>query len=323
MQAQHFHSRTLPRVNRHRSSRGSAPRAAFTLVELLVVIAVVTILAGLITAAAFNATRTARVASVKSEISNLEKAITDFKLRYGVDVPSFIRLHEDGSNWSNTDTETRRSRAIIQRIWPRFSFGADVDINGDGDDTDVINLNGTECLVFFLGGVCNTYTSLGADAGTELVTGTVSNTGTPEGWIPLGFSANPVNPFDRAGTTRVQPFIEFDNIRFIRTSSGMPGYRDPIPNQQTPYAYGSAVSSARGAGYQAGDFATGTTSSLTTGYTKPSGEPHKPRSFQIISPGYDFTFGTGGVYDGQSIIDPTRANERDNISNFSNGEFGG
>ena len=108
----------------------------------------------------------------------------------------------------------------------------------------------------------------------------------------------------------------------------MPGYRDPIPNQQTPYAYGSAVSSARGAGYQAGDFATGTTSSLGIVYTTPSGQPHKPRSFQIISPGYDFTFrGPGGSpgtdYDGQSIIDPTRANERDNISNFSNGEFGG
>lgn len=72
---------SLPPHRRH--SRPRPPRAAFTLVELLVVIGIVAVLAALVTPAVMNARRTARIASIKLEIEMLDKALVNYKNEYG------------------------------------------------------------------------------------------------------------------------------------------------------------------------------------------------------------------------------------------------
>lgn len=65
-------------------------RNAFTLVELLVVITIIAILAGLITGAAINALRTAKQARITIEIQQLSSAIEHFNNEYGAYPPNLI-----------------------------------------------------------------------------------------------------------------------------------------------------------------------------------------------------------------------------------------
>ncbi|MFN9972664.1 MAG: hypothetical protein ACK58T_22515, partial [Phycisphaerae bacterium] len=53
-------------------------------------------------------------------------------------------------------------------------------------------------------------------------------------------------------------------------------------------------------------------------YTKAGGLPHRPNSYQLISPGLDGLYGAGGVYNTSSDVD-ARTAERDNITNFAGG----
>src|SRR5690606_31137722 len=150
-------------------------------------------------------------------------------------------------------------------------------------------------------------------------------------WIPLGFSKNPRDPFERSGGTRVGPMTEFDASRFIdlfgnsaspTTPDGMPELLDPLPSQSRPYVYASSYD---GKGYDAADlFGTGMTSVYLQklGASPPVGNvPWNKTSFQIISPGIDTEYGTGGLFEVNDsyILPADRANERDNVTNFSGG----
>ena len=63
-------------------------RSAFTLTELLIVIAIIAVLAGLIAAAAINALRKGRETRVSLEIKNMSTAIENFKNDYGAYPPN-------------------------------------------------------------------------------------------------------------------------------------------------------------------------------------------------------------------------------------------
>jgi prepilin-type N-terminal cleavage/methylation domain-containing protein len=321
------HCPVAPRRSHRPSSishRPAAPRRAFTLIELLIVLAIIGILAGLLLGGVFGVFTTARATQVTAEISSLEKAIVDFKQRFGVEPPSYFVFYENG-------------------------IGT-VDVNNNGNMTDVVRLQSTEALVFFLGG-----------------SGVLDTMRTINERQPLGFSTNPVNPFALGGQ-RVGPFHEFDLSRFCDIDQdGMPEYLDPIPGQLLPYLY---FSSYEGAGYRPfglngtpdpagmaqvddeilrqGSGASGTDVIqglyLTNDGSWPmvGGRPGEtlmdtqyinPKSFQIISPGQDFRFGVGGTYirgKGLAVFSGTdtyrttevRQPEFDNITNFSSGLIG-
>ena len=65
------------------------PRRGFTLIEMLSVVVIIGILAGLITAAAIAARNRARRARIKIEISQLEQALGHYKAKYGSYPPDF------------------------------------------------------------------------------------------------------------------------------------------------------------------------------------------------------------------------------------------
>jgi len=293
------------------------------MIELMIVIIIIAILAALILPAINNVRRTARVAQVTTEIKNLEKAIADFKLKYGVEPPSSFVLYETSSNWSSSsDALTRNSINFIQQAWPDFSFNYGAyDFNNNGSAMDILILRGHECLVFFLGGP-----------------GMLDSTSP----APLGFSTNPTTPF-ASGGTRIGPFFEFDIARIRDTDSpanGIPEYLDPLPGQTAPYLY---LSSYGGRGYQPFGFdgtqgtiddevpsSSGMLSAYIQSFTGPTGSKRpvywNNKSFQLISPGYDTAYGTGGCYRENVFYDNTNGTtqrsapeENDNITNFSGG----
>jgi prepilin-type N-terminal cleavage/methylation domain-containing protein len=335
-----------------RSRRPARPRrapAAFTLLELLIAIAIIGILASLILTVAGSAQTKARNTQVSVDIQDLSKGIAAFKQRFSVEPPSRIVLYEQAGGWQNDP----RSMGIIRQIWPSFDFtyaaeNGQIDINGDGAftgdgfttgyaTTGAITLTGSECLVFFLGGVPSTLNPYAF------------------GGAPAGFSTNPADPFGVqmiptntpprtvVGTNR-ERFTEFDASRLILlkppvTPAGQPrtmnGYLDTLPGQQIPYLY---LSSYGGQGYDvANELPAGPAGSQTftdvyrqgpNGFTTSSPSPAwNANSFQIISPGYDQAYGVGGQYDqstaGTLLINTSggtqRAPERDNITNFSSG----
>lgn len=294
-----------------------ARRRGFTLIELLMVIAILSILIALLMRATMGAMVAARIQQVRTEITALDTAIKSFKQEFGMEPPSNITLCEVAANWSANP----QSQAIIGRIWPQFDFTLARDLNGDGDSTDApITLNGSECLVLFLGGVL--------DSNGE----------------PIGFARTPANPWTATGTNRLGPFYQFAKDRLIpgqRNSSNVAFtylYADAITGTQSPYLY---ASSNEGQGYNeaaalphtALDFpantltyyyrkGTDTNDPSVSAFTSPFWNNN---GYQIISAGFDRRFGVGGPYQKgtMSIFTGTTAQarefERDNITNFSDG----
>ncbi|QDT45109.1 hypothetical protein Pan241w_52270 [Gimesia alba] len=298
-------------------------RRAFTLVELMIVIVIILILLGLLIPAIGAVRLRAQQANVRAEIANFETAITAFKQDFGIDPPSGIVLYESG-----TATWDQSSKGFIRQLWPQFDFSLNKDINGDGDVVDTITLNAGECLVFFLGGVFEQ---------------------TPDGTYRVyGFSKNPAQPFLNPGhtsadpgysaaysasnTSRQGPYFEFDSSRFVDTDSDTAlEYIDSFPGQQLPYIY---LSSYEGRGYRTADLPAtlGFRSVYREGnsaHGSTPGVPFKAKSYQIISPGADFQYGTGGNYDPDKNFPgpqlPTYTDDRtveaDNITNFVSGSL--
>lgn len=281
-------------------------RTGFTLIELMVVVVLIGILMGLLLSAVFSGTSAARNAQVVTEISNIETSLGVFQTSMGLIPPSTVILSETGQNWPSSSIGT------IRRMFPQFNFNLQRDINGDGDRTDLLVLTSSECLVFFLGGV-------------------------PMNGKPVGFSKNPANPLSRpqsSEASREGPFFVFDPGRLTDIDNdGMFEFRDPLPSQSLPYIY---ISANQGRGYNQ-NIEPGINSTIPLELldpANPQGAPYmqtvymqsansawNSKTFQIISPGGDATFGPGGLFapDNAGQFSGPRLAEKDNITNFHQG----
>ncbi len=337
---------------RDNGQRTTNRRSAFSLIELVVVILVIAILSSLLLIGVQAAVGRAREASVGVEVKNLEQGIKEFQGKFSISdyPPSGLILCENDTLWAANSTAA--NNALIRHLWPQFLQSTGVpyfnvendsmhagfdayeqDINGDGDHTDVIYLNGAECLVFFLGGIM--------ESG-------------PTGFIPHGFSANPRNPFWRSEDingngalngsedvnsngvldgwgTRVGPFADFRSARLVDDDGDfMPVYLDAFPSSQNPYQYFSAYG---GRGYRifGVDNPNPTTApgsmtsddeviwkggrpsifsvylqsdtAATTAANLPKGTSWSPKGYQILSAGADGEWGIGGRIDDAGVLD--------------------
>ena len=325
-------------------------RGGFTLVELMVVVVIIAILIGLVLPAINGVRTSARIAEVRNDISNLEQAITQFKVSYGTEPPSQITLYASPAAWD------AKSKGLIKQMWSKFDFatcgGAS---NGTvfyptGTGATTLNLNGAECLVFFLGGMVD-----------------------PTGGGFAGFAKDPTRPFaystgsGLAGypptatynyiTSRDGPYFAFKGAKsgaaFVDRlvdldGDSMPEYLDPWPGQTRPYAYFNGTTSYQTAAMAPMNvptdaptpvpswrntdcmFLNGVTSSLQMPHayyasfdpTSPTASrPHKSNGIQIISPGADGEYGIGRLYNPANKNGVYRL-DKDNITNFADGRLG-
>ena len=324
-------------------------RAAFSLVELMVVIGIIALLAGLLLPAITNSQTSAEQLETQTELSRFDNALIAFQREYGQYPPSFFVINENPQKWylstSLTDEEKIRRDDSLRTIRALFGQQFDVsaidpvDINGDGSvpsdvmtDGDTIYLNGAESLVFFLGGMM-----VDGPSGSR---------------VPIGFSRDGTFPFSLTTTSnRTQPF-EFDGSRFVDLDGdGMLEYLDAFTNQQTPYQYFSAYG---GSGYRPAGFdglinereaspaaddivddetiviGTGSDTQLIgprfayhkldsggTGASIDMDQPWNPDTYQILSPGQDGLYGLGGSFDpDQGLETPTGARDFGAVSDL-------
>lgn len=267
-----------------RSQRTEAPRAGFTLVELLMVIVIIAILLALIVPAAQGVIATAREREVAAELTGLETGCSKFKARYGENPPSAVTLYEQANAW------TPASRAVMRKVFgSTFRFDISRDINGNGNSTDVITMTGDQCLVFFLGGL------------PDYSGGSLNL---------IGFSNSKSNPFSRGGS-RIKFYEDFDSNRLlVRSGQTMPSYYDRLnlpADGGAPLCYFSKTRTGR---YEPGDCAGG---------IYHQGNINAPwKDVQIVSPGRDHAIGGGGAWNEDSSAGIGAA-DQDNITNFSGG----
>lgn len=293
-------------------------RRGFTLIEMLIVMVIIGLLMAILLPAVQSVQRRAKAAQIRVEISAIEAAAVAFKNEYGSFPPSRIRLYESGSgdpSWSqhgasgsDDDIERTRSIAIIRQLWPQFDFSMTRNFDGDGDDTEYHDLNGSQCLVLLLGGLrkddedanCNGILDGGED---------VNDNGILDRGAYWGLSKNPANPFGS---------IPSDNLAYYRwdmsrTHTVADHYAndcfftaaDAIGTPQPPYVFASSYD---GSGYDSYDV---TYCGMTDVYMQTGTSPHNASTFQIISPGFDGLYGNGGPPESHSLDD------EDNIANAS------
>jgi prepilin-type N-terminal cleavage/methylation domain-containing protein len=210
-------------------------RQGFTLVEMLVVVAIIGILAGLISAVAMNAIKKAKRAAVNIEISLIDQTLKAYKDKYGEYPP-------DGTDMA-IDAGTQVPVLVLnhfRRLFPK----ADLTSNPRGlaqlqmlqtathidTSTHISNYNPTTALAFWLGGVPENL----ANKNSKLI----------------GFSANPLYPLDNTGS-RIGPYFEFDSNRLDvptgATNQMCRTYTANGLNNGYPYVYFRAELSQKGA----------------------------------------------------------------------------
>ena len=194
---------------------GTDTRSGFTLVEILLVVAIIATLAALLLGAINRVGDVGRRAVAGAEISQMETAVAKFKVDYGFAPPSYAEFPTPGTV-PNSGSGAEKTARLLQKLFRAYDPAAmDLDpstagtqgFTFRGQNLNGGRLDGVQSLVWFLGG--------------------------PDG---TGFKPNvPIAP-DAAATSVLGPYYNFDLRRFndpdTKTASLL--YRDPWG---TPYAY--------------------------------------------------------------------------------------
>jgi prepilin-type N-terminal cleavage/methylation domain-containing protein len=324
---------TIRNLKSQVSDRKSQSPGGFTLVEILVVIAIIGMLVGLLVPAINAARATARRTVIKADMAQLVLAIERFRTSIG------------GGQYPPDGTSTPDLQQFCTAAWPRVYWIATGKSNYNATPPQVLypTVTPDTALCFWLGGAQDSSGTTSSGAST-----TVRFT---------GFSANPTNPFDNS-PSRVQPSFEFptDTTRLVEstTASGVSNgsttvywnlyYYYPPNNKATsanqPYVYFKPVvvtpgqapqytstpiqpgSSANSSGNTTLPYKDSTTSTTAAQMTFVN-----PQMYQLLCPGLDGKYGNyglgsgnvpnypqypaGGNYDATSGIDDQ--------TNFTNG----
>jgi prepilin-type N-terminal cleavage/methylation domain-containing protein len=256
--------------------RASRPRRpAFTLVELLTVIAIIAVLIGLLLPAVNKVLDNATKAQTTSEIGQLSVALnaakTDLMGNTTYTLPAQLLLRED-NNYNMANPVEAATYYALRQAFGKFAIakGNNIDWNGDGAIDGPWLLYGDSALVFWLGGIP-----------TPVAT-------SPPGC--LGFSNNTTNPAMPGGTRR-GPYYEFKSSRLVPCNSAPTFYKylDPYSSGNTgqPYAYFTVYSN----GTYGSDCPNLGVNPYMSGLTYLN-----PNGFQIISAGKNRLFGPGGQW---------------------------
>ena len=300
------------------NDRNRRGRAAFTLIELMVVIAIIAVLVSLLAAAVMKILGKGPEVQRRSDISQMQASLGSAKAAFGLNeqFPSLLIIDESGNYippvGSNQATislyqdSAEFLRKMFKMVNPSQLKGpgnAGLDWNGNGTIDPPTTLTGDQCLVFFLGGI-------------------IPANANPAG--PTGFSTLTGNP-TAVGGERYGPFFNFQPKRLMRGSNGFfsyldPYYTDSTPPTGAPYIYFSSYKRPNGYNRY------GVGADAPSGYTvQPYIKTTSPLtywnegSFQIISAGPDKQFGQGGLW---GASNPASGFGADDMSNFAQNILG-
>jgi prepilin-type N-terminal cleavage/methylation domain-containing protein len=279
-------------------------RRAFTLVEILVVIAVISILAALVTVAVAGAMRAAKRAAIGTEMSQIAMALDLYKAEFGEYPPDMfddealvrhVRKRWPRLDWTSVDTlvltpkpgswggmslTQQRAWLIREAISIAYTnaYGSPVDFRGTNPFTPL------GALALWLGGFPN------AD-------GKLS-----------GFGADPTNPFDLTHRCDVV-FLDWEvgngkNIRIVNFGTGsVPVIGNEIQSVFVPIVYFRGRSDGGPSAYRLDATGTGPVKQIDVpgcGWCVPYADMlnsdstirwKNPTTYQLIHPGLDGTFG--------------------------------
>ena len=276
----------------------STRRPAFTLVEMLVVILIMSILVTLVTLGVTRAMRFASEVGTKTEMAQIEQALGVAALDLGrvPYIPSYLKLCDTPSAYGASPTGLdAMSRRILQQMFPKWSDAAPA---GWGNAT----LDASEAFVFILGGV--------------------------EGNQGFSLGASPFSS-PAASERRKGPYFNFDSKRLIpNVKNGKTYYRylDYWNNNDTskyPNPYLTAYSIQMAAKIApVGDEPPSATNSFPVRQYQKTNVLYMPKGYQIFAAGKDGKWGTGysttgGAFNGLLIGDG-----EDDQCNFSESPLG-
>jgi prepilin-type N-terminal cleavage/methylation domain-containing protein len=269
-------------------------RGGFTLIELMVVTAIIALLVALTAAAVFKFLRKGPEIQNRSDITQLTTAVGAFKTKFGFYAPSRIKLCFQPGMYGNSQLDLD-SQQVLTAMFPRCTgTWSTTGMNWvqNLNQTGTVTLEGEECLVFFLGGVQQT-------------SGNAS--------LCIGFSTIPTDPMDTSDPNdRIGPFYQFEGSRLALSPRGTNVfvYKDPYGR---PYAFFSSFKTRNGFNRYAGSDC----AALGVAPYEDTATPtyYNPEGVQIISAGANKQFGPGGIWTPASAGQIGAAGA-DDMSNF-------
>jgi prepilin-type N-terminal cleavage/methylation domain-containing protein len=247
-------------------SRRFRIRWAFTLVEVLVVIAIIGLLVGLLLPAINGARKRAKLFRIKAEIAQLTTAIEEFRQKIG------------GGQYPPDGTNANDVQRFLKAAFPRVAWGS-------GGVPYPTNISPDTALVFWLGG---------AQDATGAFIGFSANPANPfdgrASRLPVFYEFDKANPANPAGA----------RLNYTAALAGPPApgngvtlnlyqfycQNDRPVSESAPYLYFKAVAGL----YTKDPFANTLPFADSTAASQPAFI--NPKSFQIICPGLDGKFGT-------------------------------
>ncbi len=231
------------RLDASRGPLAAGRSRGFTLVEMLVVIVIIGILASLITGAAIMARHRVRRGMVRTEIAQLEMALTHYKQEVGEFPPDFANV--GNPIWLQANHAQNAVLRHLRRRFPRYSPRGNLDtpaatptpwlrlrydiLHGENSHpnsapvaengyplVDINHFGAASGLVFWLGGFPET-----AAEGNRR---------------PAGFHADRQFPF-KQGLPRTEPMFSFDPARFEMDATVPFGFYANSDPATRPYIY--------------------------------------------------------------------------------------
>lgn len=230
-------------------------RRAFTLVEMLVVILIMSILVTLVTLGVTRAMRYASEVGTKTEMAQIEQALGVAALDLGrvPYIPSYLILKPRPGDYNTSNPWEAMSLRLLKQMFPNWTSAS----------WPQGTLNATQAYVFILGG----------RSGNE------------------GFHATDGDPWSNAPGKRKGPYFNFKIERLVPPTPG-PGiicsYKDYWDNNTTLIVYSSQMVAS-------GTLPTGETPSLYPArQIIKAGSLFMPKGYQIFSAGKNGSWGSSG-----------------------------